>query len=200
MSALPGSKVAYPSGSCSIREMPQSTRNISRLAVIVGSARTDGNTAAIVSRFVQKLPSPPVVANLAVLKIAPFEYGCHGRQDDFQSVIGSILASDHVIFATPVYWYAMAAAMKSFFDRLTDLLVVPNGRKIGRALAGRSVWLLSTGTDETLPPGFEEPFARTARYFDMIWREAFYCRSIKGARPTDEALSEVDRLAELTTS
>lgn len=180
--------------------MPQLTRNIGRLAVIMGSARTDGNTAAVVSRFVQCLPSPPVVANLSAMKIGPFEYGCHERDDDFQSVIGSILASDHIISATPVYWYAMAGPMKLFFDRLTDLLVSPKGRKVGRALAGRSVWLLSTGTDETLPPGFEEPFARTAKYFDMIWREAFYCRSIKGAPPTVEALSEVDRLATLATS
>jgi hypothetical protein len=85
--------------------------------------------------------------------------------------------------------------MKTFFDRLTDLLVDPEGRRIGRALAGRSVWLLSTGTDETLPLGFVEPFALTAGYFDMVWREAFYCRSIKGAPLTHEALLEADRLA-----
>jgi hypothetical protein len=29
----------------------------------------------------------------------------------------------------------------------------------------------------------------------MVWREAFYCRSIKGAPLTHEALLEADRLA-----
>ena len=54
-----------------------------------------------------------------------------------------------------------------------------------RDLARRDVWLLATGTDEALPPGFHEPFARTAAYYTMRWQEAFYVRSIKGAAGGD---------------
>lgn len=62
---------------------------------------------------------------------------------------------------------------------------------------GHDLWLLSTGTDDDLPPGFQEPFARTAGYFGMIWREAAYCRSIKGLALTPEALTGAGRMAKL---
>ena len=80
--------------------------------------------------------------------------------------------ADHIVFATPVYWYAMSAPLKFFFDRLTDL--TENLKPIGKALAGKSVWLIATGTDPELPDGFEVPFCRTAEYFDMRYRGVVY--------------------------
>jgi hypothetical protein len=109
----------------------------------------------------------------------------------------AVAVRQHVIFATPVYWYAMAGPMKTFFDRMTDLIVDPKNRETGRALAGRSVWLLATGTDDGMPPGFHEPFARTAEYFGMLWRGAVYCRSIKGLPLAASTLSEAEKLAML---
>lgn len=132
-----------------------------------------------------------------MLTVGPFVYSRHDDRDDFLSVIGMMLASEHIVFATPVYWYSMSGTMKGFFDRLTDILLDPENRKVGRALAGRNVWLLATGTDECLPPGFHEPFARTAAYFGMVWRQAFYSRSVKGAPLTCESLSEAEKLASL---
>jgi multimeric flavodoxin WrbA len=78
-----------------------------------------------------------------------------------------MLACEHVVFATPVYWYAMSGIMKTLFDRLTDLPLDEASRPTGRALAGRHTWLLATGTGEAPPPGFHEPFVRTAAYFGM---------------------------------
>ncbi|MBX9881282.1 MAG: NAD(P)H-dependent oxidoreductase [Sphingomonas sp.] len=172
-------------------------KRANRTTVVMGSARGDGNTAAAVLHLSQKLGMPPSVADLSRLRIFPFEYGRHDDRDDFRAVIEMMLESDHVVFATPVYWYSMSSPMKAFFDRLTDLLFDPASRKIGRALAGRSIWLLATGTDEDLPSGFQEPFARTAMYFGMIWREAIYCQSIKGLALTPEALTGAERLAKL---
>lgn len=167
-----------------------------RVMIVAGSARGDGNTASAVSHLSQELGVGVGVADLSALLINPFEYGRHDDRDDFRSVIGRMLASEHIVFATPVYWYSMAGPMKSFFDRLTDLLLDPDSRTIGRALAGRNVWLLATGTEAELPPGFQEPFARTSSYFGMIWREAFYCRSIKGLPLTPASLLEAEKLAE----
>lgn len=137
------------------------------------------------------------VADFSTLAIGPFDYARHDDRDDFRSVIEMMLASEHIVFATPVYWYAMSGAMKVFFDRLTDLLADPDSRRIGRALAGRNIWLLATGTDDGLPPGFHEPFARTANYFDMIWRQAFYVRAVKDAPLTAASLTEAEKLANL---
>ena len=50
-------------------------------------------------------------------------------------------------------------------------------RNRGRALAGRRGWLIAVGTDPDLPPGFEEPFRRTCRYFGMNWGTSVYLNS-----------------------
>jgi hypothetical protein len=62
--------------------------------------------------------------------------------------------------------------MKTFFDRLTDLLETSKER--GRRMAGKNVWLIASGTDIALPDGFEVPFLRTAQYFGIHYREACY--------------------------
>jgi hypothetical protein len=89
----------------------------------------------------------------------------------------------------------MSGLMKTLFDRFTDLLILEEYRPMGRSLSGKDVWLLATGTDEGLSTGFEEPFARTAAYFGMTWKQAFYVRSIKGAPPAETHLWQVDSLA-----
>lgn len=171
-----------------------------RITVVTGSARGDGNTNAAVQHLSQQLGTRPTVTDLSSLTITPFEYGRYNDRDDFRAVIGMMLASEHVVFATPVYWYSMASPMKVFFDRLTDLLLDPGDRNIGRALAGRSVWLLATGTDEDMPAGFQEPFVRTAEYFGMVWRNAVYCRSVNGLPLTPEGLLGAEELARLIVS
>lgn len=170
------------------------------VTVIIGSARSDGNTAALVQHLSAQLGRQTMVCDLSKLTIKPFEYGRHDDRDDFRTVVAMMLQSDHIVFATPVYWYSMSAALKIFFDRLTDLLHDPNDRISGRTLAGRNVWLIATGTDESLPPGFDVPFAQTAGYFAMVWRQAFYGRSIKGEPLWPASLAEAEKLASLITA
>jgi multimeric flavodoxin WrbA len=177
--------------------MADEDETANRVTIVMGSARGDGNTASAVRHLNQQLGHKVDVADLSMRTIGPFDYVRHDDRDDFRSVIGMMLASEHIVFATPVYWYSMSGTMKAFFDRLTDLLLDPENRKVGRALAGRNVWLLATGTDESLPSGFQEPFASTAAYFGMVWRQAFYCRSVRGAPLTVESFSETRKLARL---
>jgi len=74
-------------------------------------------------------------------------------------------------------------------------VLTSEARQIGRSLAGREVWLLATGTDDSLPPGFTEPFARTAAYFEMQWREAFYARIDKNVPASQQDYSAAGQLA-----
>lgn len=147
------------------------------VAIITASARGDGNTRRMVDAFKGHCNALAEEIDVARLRIDPFDYDRAEQRDDFLPVVQRLTRSDHIVFATPVYWYAMSGGMKTFFDRLTDLLLVPANRPLGRALAGRKAWVLATGTEEHLPPGFTEPFARTAAYFAMEWRDAAYCRS-----------------------
>lgn len=173
---------------------------MSNVIVILGSARDDGNTAALVQHLSENLGKQTKVCDLSNLIIGPFEYERYDDRDDFRSVVEMMIQSQHIVFATPVYWYSMSSTLKVFFDRLTDLLHDPTDRMSGRTLAGRNVWLISTGTDEDLPPGFEVPFAQTAGYFAMVWRQAFYARSIKGEPLSPGSLVQAERLANLITA
>ena len=174
--------------------MPSRNEKTAQVIVVMGSARANGNTADAVAQLTQQLAPNVRVADLSRLTIEPFDYSRHDDRDDFQSVVQDMLQAKHIVFATPVYWYAMSGPMKSFFDRLTDLLVDPRNRSLGKALAGRNVWLLAVGTDEDLPPGFHEPFARTAEYLGMIWRESAYCRSTEEPPLPFENAAEIRRL------
>jgi multimeric flavodoxin WrbA len=78
----------------------------------------------------------------------------------------------HLIFATPVYWYAMSGLMKVFFDRLTELITT--SKPLGRAMKGKCCYLISCGTDAELPPGFDVPFRLTAKYFEMEFVSSHY--------------------------
>ena len=166
------------------------------ITVITASARSTGNTRRMVDGFLGRCGALAEEVDLARLRIDPFEYDRLDARDDFLPVVGRMARSEHLVFATPVYWYAMSGGMKTFFDRLTDLLLVPANRPLGRALAGRKMWLLATGTGEELPPGFTEPFALTAAYFAMEWRAGAYCRSDGDHALAGDALAPAEDLAD----
>jgi multimeric flavodoxin WrbA len=163
---------------------------------ITGSARGDGNTALTTAQLRRALDlADDQIIDLEACRLEPFRYAAPPPADDFAGVVDRLLAHRHIVFATPVYWYAMSGLMKTFFDRLTDLLISPDGRRLGRALAGRDMWVLATGTDERLPHGFTEPFERTAAYFDMRWRQAFYVCVPREALTGTHEFEEVAKLA-----
>ena len=138
--------------------------------VILGSARPDGETRRAVD-----IAFPDGSAELAILPnfaIGGYDYAHLNAQDAFGPIAEAMAATDKIIFATPVYWYAMSAPLKIFFDRLTDL--TENLKARGKAMAGKSVWLIATGTEPELPDGFEVPFACTAQYFNMAYRGGCY--------------------------
>ena len=164
---------------------------------ITGSARGDGNTALTVAHLQRALAlADDQLVDLQRCRLEPFRYDPPPPADDFLAIVERMLAHRHLVFATPVYWYAMSGLMKAFFDRLTDLLLSAEGRRLGRALAGRDIWLVATGTDPELPDGFEVPFARTADYFDMRWRQAFYICVPKEQLPAGHEFAAVEGLAE----
>jgi hypothetical protein len=156
--------------------------------VILGSARSDGETRRAVN-----IAFAPGTIDLAILPnavIGGYDYDHRNAGDGFGAIAGAMRDADGIVFATPVYWYAMAAPLKIFFDRLTDL--TENLKPHGKALAGKSVWVIATGSEPVLPEGFEVPFARTAEYFDMRYRGAFYLHTGQeaGLRDADEAALE----------
>jgi len=138
--------------------------------VILGSARPDGETRKAVD-----LAFPPDTVELVVLpnfSIGGYDYQHFNADDAFGHIAPKMAEADRIVFATPVYWYAMSAPLKIFFDRLDDM--TQNLKALGKSLKGKAAWVIATGTETVLPDGFEVLFARTAGYFGMTYRGCAY--------------------------
>lgn len=147
----------------------------SDLLILEGGAQTGKRTRGLVEHLRNGVsPATTEVVNLSERNIQPFEYEVLHHRDAFDQIVAHMLASRHIVFATPVYWYAMSGPMKVFIDRFTDLLSHRDPGRRGRQLEGRHVWLLANGTDPDLPEGFEVPFRRTATYLGMQWEGTCY--------------------------
>jgi multimeric flavodoxin WrbA len=53
--------------------------------------------------------------------VAPYSYDRTSFDDDFGQIAESMVAATAIVFATPVYWYAMSGLTKTVLDRFTDL-------------------------------------------------------------------------------
>ncbi|MDO6446843.1 NAD(P)H-dependent oxidoreductase [Colwellia sp. 1_MG-2023] len=137
-----------------------------KLAIVLGTAKSDGNTRALVDAFTLKVEAD--IFDLSLFNISFFDYLAKNKDDDFLPLIHQLLTYDHIIFASPVYWYSMSAQLKVFIDRLPDLLT--SHQDLGRKLKGKSISVLSTGYDLDCPDCFIMPFKLTANYLGLIFK------------------------------
>ena len=138
---------------------------------IIGSSRSGGETSSIVESVIGDQKAEIIELNSK--NISPFDYEHKNSEDDFVAIAEKMAASDAIIFATPVYWYAMSAQLKTFFDRFTDLITIK--KDIGRNLKGKKCYLVCCGSEKQMPEGFEVPFSATCNYLDMEYKGCLYC-------------------------
>ena len=139
--------------------------------VVLGSARAKSDTRHFVESVFSNTDYQ--MADLLDFHIAPYSYeNNYPEKDGFITLINQLLQHEVIVFATPVYWYAMSGLMKTFFDRLTDLITVHKGT--GRQLKGKQVYLIVVGTDAELPVGFDNPFKLTCAYLQMEYNGSIY--------------------------
>lgn len=135
-----------------------------RVVVIVGSSRKDGDTQSLVSALQRETAWP--IEHLAERQISYYDYDHRNQDDDFLPLMRRLLNEfDCLVFATPVYWYAMSGQMKVFFDRFTDLLTVE--KNLGRRLQGKKMAAISISQGNNLGEDFWLPFQETAKYLAM---------------------------------
>lgn len=104
------------------------------IVVLTGSPRKDGNTFALVDAFIgaaEKKGHKIVRFDTAFMNVG----GCRAcsacyssgaacvEEDDFNTVAPALEAADAVVFAMPVYWYAMPAQLKAVMDKVFALVV-----------------------------------------------------------------------------
>lgn len=139
--------------------------------IILSSARRNSDTRKVVDAVFENTAHDTL--DLLDYKISHFNYEKEYPADDkFIFAIEKILAYNVLIFATPIYWYSMSGLMKIFFDRLTDVVTVR--KELGRKFKGKHAFLISSGSNEKLPAGFEVPFRSSSEYLDMHYTGCFY--------------------------
>ncbi|MFN0140831.1 MAG: flavodoxin family protein [Pyrinomonadaceae bacterium] len=137
-----------------------------RKLIILGSSRKDGDTKRIVDELIS-------ISDWDLIDLNDYDFGYYDYEhknldDDYLDLMRTIIANyDVLIFATPVYWYAMSGIMKVFFDRITDLL--DEEKELGRKLRGKSMAAISCSIGDNLGESFWLPFSETARYLGMSY-------------------------------
>jgi multimeric flavodoxin WrbA len=110
--------------------------NKPKITAIYGSPRRKGNTAELLQRAVKGARDEGALVEEIVLrdlKMSPCleVYGCKesGRcaiKDDFQKVYDTLLASQGLMLASPIFFYTVSAHTKIFMDRCQSLWVKKN--------------------------------------------------------------------------
>ena len=131
--------------------------------IILGSARSDGNTRKMVDFLLQHVSADWI--DLNEYSFSDYDYKYQNAEDDFIELADKMVKYENIVFATPVYWYAMSAVMKRFFDRFSD--IVGPRKAVGRRLAGKHLFALACSSDSMEYDGFFMPFKMTAEYLDM---------------------------------
>jgi multimeric flavodoxin WrbA len=135
---------------------------------LFSSSRRFGNTGQLVDRIASELGIE--VVDLAGLRMSSYDYAHTNRNDDFEPLMRHVLAHDQIIFATPIYWYAVSPAMKVFLDRLSDLLELPDLLAEGRRLRGKNAYVACTSIGGEPSAEFMGAFHKTFQYLGMHFR------------------------------
>jgi multimeric flavodoxin WrbA len=132
---------------------------------LFSSSRRNGNTGMLMDRIATELGID--VIDLGTKRMSAFDYEHRNRDDDFEPLMKHVLTFDQLIFASPVYWYAVSPPMKVFLDRISDFLDLPDLLSEGRRLRGKDAYVVCTSIYEEAPESFVGAFTETFDYLGL---------------------------------
>lgn len=160
--------------------------------ILFASSRRQGNTRIIAEALKQQTGADLLIIN--DLDIGYYDYQHRNREDDFLKAFEQVLEYDTLLFVTPVYWYSMCAQMKTFIDRMSDLITIR--KEMGKKMRGKRLAAVCCSSDAQTYPGFFMPFEQTAGYFDMEYLG--HCHTwIEDDRPAKAVQEKLKQLAQL---
>ncbi len=151
------------------------------IIALFSSSRRHGNTGQFLDRVARELNMD--VIDLSALRLSPYDYDHRNRDDDFEPLMRQVLSHDRIIFASPVYWYAVSPAMKIFLDRISDFLDLPDLLADGRRLRGKTGYVVCTSICEEPAVEFMGAFVETFRYLGMHFGGAVHANCRDGYMP-----------------
>ncbi len=148
---------------------------------LFASSRRNGNTGRLMDRIAGELDIE--VIDLAERRLSTYDYEHGNRGDDFEPLIHHVIKFEQIIFASPIYWYAVSPPMKVFLDRLSDLLDVPDLLPTGRRLRGKEAFVLCTSLDSDPSPVFAAAWKDTFNYLGMRYGGLLHADCREGYLP-----------------
>jgi multimeric flavodoxin WrbA len=156
---------------------------------LLSSSRRLGHTGQLIDRIALELNIE--VVDLTSLRISPYDYDHLNRNDDFEPLMKHVLAHDQIIFATPIYWYAVSPAMKLLLDRISDLLELPDLLSEGRRLRGKNAYVVCTSICAEPSVEFIGAFLGTFHYLGMHFGGVAHVNCRNGYLPAMHDLEAV---------
>ncbi|GAA6150647.1 flavodoxin family protein [Pseudoteredinibacter isoporae] len=145
---------------------------------ILSSSRRNGNTA----KFLELLQDywPMDFVYLEDHDIQPYDYHYRQQDDDFHPVMQRVLAYEHIIFASPIYWYSVPPAMKAFLDRISDYMSLENLKDDGRRLRDKKAYVLTTSCNNEASKTFINMFRDTFSHLGMDYQGFIHANCKEG--------------------
>ncbi len=148
---------------------------------LLSSSRRLGNTGQLIDRIASPLNIE--VVDLTSMHMSSYDYEHLNRNDDFEPLMKHVLAHDQIIFATPIYWYAVSPAMKVFLDRISDFLELPDLLAQGRRLRGKNAYVVCTSVCDEPSVEFISALRETFHYLGMYFGGAAHVNCRDGYLP-----------------
>ena len=146
-----------------------------KITILQGSARKKGNTARVLSWAEQELVLMGHEVDIirlasqrlngclgcAKCKETPDKVGCI-QKDDVPEILGKMVSSQVVVFASPVYFWGVTAQLKAVIDRTYSLYTNYHQPDHASLVAGQRQALILTGAGpyENNAEGIFEAFRR----------------------------------------
>ncbi len=163
---------------------------------LFASSRRNGNTGRLMDRIATELGIE--VVDLSAKRMSAYDYEHRNRADDFEPLMKRALGFDQIVFASPVYWYAVSPPMKVFLDRVSDFLELPDLLNDGRRLRGKTAYVVCTSIYEEPPKSFLLAFSDTFEYLGMHFGGIAHANCRDGYVPAKHDV-EAQRFARLVS-
>jgi multimeric flavodoxin WrbA len=166
---------------------------MANIIVLFSSSRQNGNTRNFIDQIAVQLETIDIFVEIIDLEqyhFSDFDYEHKNKNDDFSPLFEKILPYPIIIFATPVYWYAVPPQMKRFLDRISDYLICPQLLDKGRQLRGKTAYIVCTSVKEHASETYLNAFKETFAYLGMQYGGYIHADCSEGyqAEPQDNAI------------
>jgi multimeric flavodoxin WrbA len=137
--------------------------------ILYSSSNKHGNTADACEKYLSKNRAD--ILYLDDFTIHDYSYDHRHKDDDFRALFLRILEYDHIVFASPVYWYAITPRMKAFFDRISEYMDDESLQPVLRKLRGKAFSIHTNSINETAPEPMVAMLVMTCKYLGMNFKE-----------------------------